>query len=90
MNLNDEIAALNSLLVRYGEHKKKLSSVNSPYDAKRALKQFAGMGSLSDLYICKMNGHNIDQGEETSVNTMIHTHLNNIRLACADLTTNNT
>jgi len=49
--------------VKYDEKKKLLPFVKNAKDAKRVLNQFAGMGSLSDLYICKMNGHIIEQSE---------------------------
>ena len=43
MNLNDEITALNKLLVKYGEKNKHLPLVKNTNDAKRVLNLFAGI-----------------------------------------------
>ncbi len=84
MNLNVEIHSLNTLLIKYGEGKWKLPSVNNRNDASRVMQMFGGMGSLNDLYICGLNGHNIQESEESSVNNKIREHLENIYEGCSD------
>ncbi|KII75326.1 DUF6966 domain-containing protein [Vibrio renipiscarius] len=85
MILNDEISALNCILIKYREKKYKLPTVHDGNDATRVLQKFAGMGSINDLYICKSNGHNIEKSDELSVNGDFRNHLENIRQACATL-----
>ncbi len=85
MILNDEISALNCILIKYREGKYKLPTVHNQNDAIRVLQKFGGMGSINDLYICKGNGHNIEISDELSVNTDFRNHLENIREACTIL-----
>jgi len=84
MKLNDEIESLNTLFSKYGEGKWKLPPVHNRSDVTRVLQMFGGMGSLNDVYICKMNGHNIQESEESKVNNKIREHLENIHNGCAD------
>lgn len=84
MTLNDEIQALNNILMKYGEAKLKLPLVHSHHDVTRILKVFDGMGSLNDLYICNMNGHNIDKADESLINNSMREHMSNIHSGCID------
>jgi hypothetical protein len=84
MTLNDEIHALNNVLIKYGEGRWKLPTVHSRNDVTHVLQMFGGMGSLNDLYICQINGHSIEKSQEPSVNNMIREHLENIHKGCVN------
>jgi len=42
------------------------------YGAKRFLTYFGGMGSISDLWLCEMNGHPVPKSRESAVNAEFH------------------
>lgn len=85
MTLDDEINALNGLLVKYQEQKWRLPTVQGKQNAVRILSKMAGMGSLNDLYISAANGHNIAPSEEDAVNHLLRMHLAAIRHGCDSL-----
>lgn len=47
---------------------RRAGSEVSPYDARRALSWFGGMGSFNDLLISPINGHRLEDGEEDRIN----------------------
>ena len=47
---------------------KSLLEKSDFYRIEHLLSAFGGMGSFNDLYICKENGHIIENDETTSVN----------------------
>ncbi len=81
-SLNSDIEALNTLLSKYGEKRWILNKVNSDQSARNLIGCFGGMGSLNDLYICKVNGHKIDSSEEIEVNEKIRDLLTSIHEKC--------
>jgi hypothetical protein len=89
MSLNNEIKAINKVLIKYGETKWKLPPVNSRKDASRVLSMFGGMGSINDLYICKINGHRIEKSQESTVNNELQDHLTEVHKGCVDLIAKN-
>ncbi len=82
MEINQAVNELNSLFSKYGVKGWKLNEVSSAYSAKIMLNKFGGMGSLNDLYICKENGHNIQSGEESTVNQKVTELLNEVYKGC--------
>ena len=82
MELNQEIEELNAILSKYGERKWKVSKVFSKSGASDVVRMFGGMGSINDLYICKINGHNISENIESEVNERIHNLLSSIYEKC--------
>jgi hypothetical protein len=83
MELNDEIDSLNSLLRQYGERNWNVPKVFSKSGASDVIRMYGGMGSINDLYICKINGHNIAPEKESEVNEKIHSLLSSIYNKCA-------
>lgn len=82
MNLNEEIKALNLILDFYRESRWKFNAVYSQADALAVMSRYGGMGSINDLIICKVNGHNISIEDEPSVNREIHNLLSSIYEGC--------
>ncbi|WP_444898094.1 DUF6966 domain-containing protein [Microbulbifer sp. SSSA005] len=82
MELNEAIDAFNLLLSKHGVRSRKLSAVNSVSGAQAILSKFGGMGSVSDLYICAANGHNIEPESEVAVNQKLHSLLDCIYTHC--------
>jgi hypothetical protein len=82
MELNEAIKDLNSLFSKYGVKGWKLNEVTSSPSAKIVLNNFGGMGSLNDLYICEINGHNIKRDEEPAANQKLTELLDCIYKAC--------
>ena len=81
-SLNSDIEALNSLFTKYGEKRWKLNRVSSDQSARNIINSFGGMGSLNDIYICKINGHKIEKSEEAEVNEKIRNLLSSIHEKC--------
>jgi len=82
MELNEAINNLNSMFLKYGVKGWRLNAVNSSHSAQNILSKFGGMGSLSDLYICKANGHNIQPDEEACVNQKVRSLFDCIYKEC--------
>jgi hypothetical protein len=56
-----------------------------PGAAKIVLARFGGMGSLNDLWICRTNGHLIDEKSEEAVNKALSSHRSRIFELARDL-----
>ena len=82
MELNQEIEELNSILSKYGERKWRVSKVLNKSGASDVVRMFGGMGSINDLYICKVNGHNISENIESETNERIQHLLSSIYEKC--------
>ncbi len=82
-SLNADIRELNSLLLQYGEKHWKLKSVSGGQSVRDLLRNFGGMGSLNDLYICEANGHKIAASEEAEVNQKVRSLMSSIHEKCA-------
>ena len=82
MELNQEIEELNNILKYHGERNWKVPTVWSKSGASNVVRMYGGMGSINDLYICKMNGHNISEDRESEVNEKVRGLLSNIYAKC--------
>ena len=40
----------------------------SPFAARSILEWYGGMGSFTDLLICRINGHDVEVGDEPEIN----------------------
>ena len=69
--------SLASFLRTYGEHQwsPKIEDdlhfirKGDAFGAQRFLGYFGGMGSLNDVWLCKVNGHTVPAGVESRVNS---------------------
>ena len=86
-SLNSDIDKLNSLFLKHGEKRWKINRVSSGSEARNLINSFGGMGSLNDIYICKINGHKIEKSEEAKVNEQIRSLLSSIHDKCVSLIT---
>ena len=86
-SLNSDIQSLNTIFSKYGENHWKINPINNDQSARNLIRSFGGMGSLNDLYICKINGHKIERSEEIQVNEKVRNLLSSIHDKCVSLIT---
>ncbi len=83
MSVNIDIERLNSIFKKYHVDKCwHMSAVHGNKQAKEILSMFGGMGSVNDIYICKVNKNPIDEEMESEVNSEARCLLNIIYKKC--------
>ncbi|VAW83070.1 hypothetical protein MNBD_GAMMA12-2874 [hydrothermal vent metagenome] len=85
MLVNDHINALNSIFKKYQIDKCwHMPTVYGNRQAKEILSMYGGMGSISDIYICKTNKNPIEETMEQEVNSEVACLLDLIYKKCEE------